>query len=89
MSVLQTLTRLELMKKDDGTGAYILFFGNNKTEEKANELIDSWISSGVTELRVVNATDEIKELIKSVEQGSLVAYYNSYDQAYDAIFSNG
>ncbi|MEJ7938152.1 hypothetical protein WKH77_10205 [Acinetobacter baumannii] len=89
MSALQTLTRLVLMQKDDGKGAYIMFFGNNKTEEKANELIDSWIASGVNELRVVNATDEIKVLIKPFEDGSLVTYHQNYDEAYDAIFPNG
>ncbi|MDH2636799.1 hypothetical protein QDS01_17970 [Acinetobacter nosocomialis] len=88
MSALQTLSRLILLKKDDGKGAYILFFGNNKTEEKANELIESWLASGVNELRVVNATDEIKGLIKPFENSSLVTYHQNYDEAYDAIFPN-
>lgn len=87
MSVLQTFTHGEAVSKDDGKGAYIMFFGNNKTIARANELIDQWLSLGLKDLRVVNATDEIKELIKPFAQISFVGYYNSYDEAYDAIFS--
>lgn len=79
---------IELFEKEDSTGALILIFGVNKSLNTADELIEKSIKTGVKEVHVVEATEEIKKLYTQFKNVINIVYHNKYDEAYNTIFPN-
>nr|WP_312323948.1 hypothetical protein [Acinetobacter oleivorans] len=76
----------EIFNKEDHSKAMIIFFGNDKSENKTNELVDRWLGMGAPELHVVDATSEIKKQIQQVNLGSEIRFHETYDDAYNTLF---